>query len=58
MARTALPAHRQQLEEMATTWEQLADARRRQLKKQRKRDDDERQTKSAVVLAKAGTHTL
>ena len=34
MARTAPPAHRQQLEQMAETWEQLADARKRQLDKQ------------------------
>jgi hypothetical protein len=33
MARTAPPAHRQQLEQMATTWEQLADARHRKLLK-------------------------
>jgi len=36
MARTAPPAHRQQLEQMAETWEQLADARKRQLDKQGK----------------------
>lgn len=40
MARTAPPAHRQQLEQMAETWEQLADARKRQLEKQGKSDDD------------------
>jgi hypothetical protein len=40
MARTAPPAHRQQLEQMAETWEQLADARERQLEKQGKSDDD------------------
>jgi hypothetical protein len=34
MARIALPEHRQQLEQMATTWEQLAAARKRQLEKQ------------------------
>jgi hypothetical protein len=33
MARTASPSHRQQLQQMAETWEQLADARRRQLHK-------------------------
>lgn len=33
MARTAPPAHRQQLEQMAETWEQLAEARKRQLEK-------------------------
>jgi hypothetical protein len=33
MARTAPPAHRQQLEQMATTWEQLAVARQRKLLK-------------------------
>jgi hypothetical protein len=31
MARIALPAHRVQLEEMAAIWEQLAEARSRQL---------------------------
>jgi hypothetical protein len=36
MARTAPPAHRQQLEQMAETWEQLADARKRQMQKQGK----------------------
>jgi len=30
MARTAPPAHRQQLEQMAATWEQLAAARHTQ----------------------------
>ena len=34
MARTALPSHRQQLEQMAETWEQLAAARKRQLQRQ------------------------
>jgi hypothetical protein len=33
MARTAPPAHRQQLEQMAATWEQLAGARQRKLLK-------------------------
>jgi hypothetical protein len=33
MARTASPSHRQQLQQTAETWEQLADARRRQLHK-------------------------
>jgi hypothetical protein len=33
MARTAPPAHRQQLVQMAETWEQLAEARRQQLNK-------------------------
>jgi len=31
MARTASAAHRQQLEQMAETWEQLAQSRQRQL---------------------------
>jgi hypothetical protein len=31
MARRASPAHRQQLEQMAETWEQLAHSRQRQL---------------------------
>ena len=33
MARTAPPSHRQQLEQMAATWEQLAVARQRKLLK-------------------------
>jgi hypothetical protein len=40
MARTALPSHRQQLINMAETWEQLAEARKRQLEKQGKAEDD------------------
>lgn len=45
MARTAPPAHRQQLEQMASTWEQLAVARQRKLLKSGApgdRFDDER----------------
>jgi len=38
MARTALPAHRLQLEEMALTWEQLAAARKLHLEKKDKPD--------------------
>jgi hypothetical protein len=41
MARTASPTHRQQLEQMAETWEQLADARKRQLERQGKKADDD-----------------
>lgn len=37
MARTASPSHREQLEQMADTWEQLAENRQRQ------RERDERQ---------------
>ena len=33
MTRTASPAHRQQLEQMAETWDQLAEARRRHLER-------------------------
>jgi hypothetical protein len=33
MALTALNSHKKQLEKMAETWEQLAEARRRQLEK-------------------------
>ena len=40
MARTAQPAHRQQLEDMAATWEQLAEARRQRLKKEGKPDEE------------------
>jgi hypothetical protein len=39
MARTALPQHRQQLENMAATWEQLAEARKRKLEKEGLPDD-------------------
>jgi hypothetical protein len=41
MARTASHTHRLQLEQMAETWEQLADARKRQLEKLGKDDDDD-----------------
>lgn len=41
MARTSSPTHRQQLEQMAETWEQLADARKRQLERQGKAADQE-----------------
>ena len=40
MARVALPDHRIQLERMAATWEQLADARKRQLAKAEETVDD------------------
>jgi len=36
MARTAPPNHRAQLEKMAETWEQLAEARKKQLEKEGK----------------------
>ena len=39
MARTAPPAHRQQLEQMAATWDQLAGARQRKLLKAGRSDD-------------------
>jgi len=41
LARTAQPFHRQQLEQMAETWEQLAKARRQQLVRQGKTEEDE-----------------
>jgi hypothetical protein len=41
MARTAPPAHCQQLEQMAETWEQLADAREAPAGKQGKSADDD-----------------
>ena len=34
MARTASKEHKEHFEQMATTWEQLAEARKRQLDKQ------------------------
>ena len=40
MARTATPAHRQQLVTMAETWEQLAEARKRMLERQGESDAD------------------
>ena len=41
MARTASPAHRQQLEQMAETWEQLAEARKKALERRGLTDDEE-----------------
>jgi hypothetical protein len=41
MARTAPPTHRVQLEQMAATWEQLAQARKHQLEKQGKTGEDD-----------------
>jgi len=41
MARTASPSHRQHLEQMAETWEQLADARKRKLEKHSKSLEDD-----------------
>jgi len=40
MARTAPPAHRVQLEQMAQTWDQLAVARKRQLEKDGKTEEE------------------
>ena len=40
MVRVASPTHRQQLEQTAATWEQLAVARARKLAKQGKAEDD------------------
>jgi hypothetical protein len=41
MARVALPSHRAQLEQMAETWEQLAEVRKKQLEKEGKTAEDE-----------------
>ena len=41
MARTATPSHRQQLEHMAETWEQLAQARKRRLERQGKTGEED-----------------
>ena len=41
MARTALPNHRAQLQQMAATWEQLAEGRKKQLEKEGKTADDD-----------------
>ena len=40
MARTASPAHRVQLEQMAESWMELAEARKRRLEKRGKTEDD------------------
>jgi hypothetical protein len=57
MARTAPPGHRQHLEQMATTWEQLAAARKRQLLKQGKQDEKSglQGTKTAFRVSVAST---
>jgi hypothetical protein len=44
MARSALPAHREQLIHMAETWEQLAEGRRRQLAKLGKTGEEDAAT--------------
>jgi len=41
MARTASPAHRQHLEQMAGAWEQLAEARKRKLEKHEQSPEDD-----------------
>ena len=41
MALTALPTQRAQLEQMAQTWDQLAEARKRELAKEGKLADDD-----------------
>lgn len=41
LARTALTTHRVQLEDMAATWEQLAQARKSKLEKQGQTEDDD-----------------
>ena len=46
MARTATQHHRQQLEDMAKTWEQLAQARERQMQK---RNKDKKHSGARVV---------
>jgi hypothetical protein len=52
MARVALPQHRTPLEQMALTWEQLAEVRRRQLAKQSKEPDgaDEANTPASEAI--------
>jgi len=47
MARIALPEHRQQLEQMASTWEQLAAARKRKLEKEGLGVDDDEEVRGA-----------
>lgn len=44
MARSALPAHREQLIHMAETWEQLAEGRQRQLAKLGKTGEEDAPT--------------
>ena len=41
MARAARPEHRPQLEAMAATWEQIAEARKRNLQKSKPETDDD-----------------
>jgi len=41
MARTAAPHHRAQLMQMAETWDQLAEARKRKLEKSGNGDSDD-----------------
>jgi hypothetical protein len=41
LARNAAPSHRAQLQQMAETWEQLAEARRRDLNKRGMLADEE-----------------
>ena len=41
MARTAQPQQREQLNSMASTWERLADVRRKQLERDGKSEEDE-----------------
>jgi len=41
MARVALPNHRAQLLQMAETWEQLAEARRKQLHKEGRTEESD-----------------
>ena len=41
LARNAAPSHRAQLEQMAETWEQLAEARKSQLEKAGKSEDND-----------------
>jgi hypothetical protein len=49
MARVASATHRAQLEQMAATWDQLAEARARQLAKDGKTEDDDSEQAGKTV---------
>jgi hypothetical protein len=49
MARVASAAHRTQLEQMAATWDQLAEARARQLAKEGKTEEEDEEQSDEVT---------
>ena len=54
MARVASAAHRTQLEQMAATWDQLAEARARQLAKDGKTEEEDDERPDQVTPAGSG----